>query len=72
MIAWCVPEYVGDPGTSSLNIYPGDGGQYSTPIYYTDYLANISSDGGTYLVRDRISFPLKNRHNVQEVFLSVK
>ncbi len=70
MVAWCVPEYEGYPGTSSLNIYPGDGGQYSTPIYYTDYLANISYDGGQTWSENNI-FPLKNRHNVQEVFLSL-
>jgi hypothetical protein len=70
MIAWCVPEYVGEHGISSLNIYPGDGGQYSTPIYYTDYLANISYDGGNTWVESDI-FPLKNSHNVQEVYLSL-
>jgi len=70
MVAWCVPEYEGEPGTSSLNIYPGDGGQYSTPIYYTDYLANISTDGGITWSETNI-FPLKNRPNVQEVFLSL-
>jgi hypothetical protein len=70
MIAWCVPEYVGEPGTSSLNIYPGDGGQYSTPIYYTDYLANISTDGGLTWSESNI-FPLKNRTNIQEAYLSL-
>jgi uncharacterized protein (DUF1330 family) len=70
MIAWCVPEYVGEPGISSLNIYPGDGGQYSTPIYYTDYLSNISYDGGLTWSESNI-FPLKNRPNIQEVYLSL-
>jgi len=70
MIAWCVPEYVGEPGISALNIYPGDGGQYSTSIYYTDYLANVSTDGGTTWLESNI-FALKNRSNVQEVYLSL-
>lgn len=70
MIAWCVPEYLGDPGSSALNIYPGDGGQYSTSIYYTDYVANISYDGGiTWSESNLLS--LKNRPNIQEVYLAL-
>ena len=70
LIAWSVPEFIGEPGISSLNIYPGDGGQFSTPVYYTDYLANISYDGGkTWLIEN--IFPLKNKQNVFETFLSL-
>ena len=70
LVAWSVPEYVGEPGISSLNIYPGDGGQYSTPVYYTDCLASISYDGGRTWSIENI-FPLKNRQNVQEIYLSL-
>ncbi|MBS4032967.1 MAG: T9SS type A sorting domain-containing protein [Ignavibacterium sp.] len=70
LIAWSVPEYTGEPGVSSLNIYPGDGGAFSTPVYYTDYLANISYDGGQTWSPDNI-FPLKNRQNILETFLSL-
>jgi hypothetical protein len=70
LIAWSVPEFTGEPGVSPLNIYPGDGGTFSIPVYYTDYLANISYDGGQTWSPENI-FPLKNRQNVLETFLSL-
>ena len=69
LVAWAVPEFIGEPGISSLNIYPGDGGQFSTPVYYTDYLANISYDGGNTWLSENV-FPIKNRQSVFEIFLS--
>ncbi|HSL89919.1 MAG TPA: hypothetical protein VK870_11495, partial [Ignavibacteriaceae bacterium] len=70
LIAWSVPEFTGEPGVSPLNIYPGDGSGVSTPVYYTDYLANISYDGGQTWLTENL-FPLKNRQNVLETFLSL-
>ena len=70
LIAWSVPEFTGEPGVSPLNIYPGDGSSVSTPVYYTNYLANISYDGGQTWSSENI-FPLKNRQNVLETFLSL-
>ncbi|HSL88618.1 MAG TPA: T9SS type A sorting domain-containing protein, partial [Ignavibacteriaceae bacterium] len=48
----------------------GDGSSASTPVYYTNYLANISYDGGQTWLTENI-FPLKNRQNVFETFLSL-
>lgn len=70
LIAWSVPEFTGEPGLSTLNIYPGDGSAFSTPVYYTNYLANISYDGGQTWFTENI-FPLKNRQNILETFLSL-
>jgi hypothetical protein len=70
MVTWTAPEYVGEPGISSYNIYPGDGGPYSTPLYYTDILANISFDGGRTWQAENV-FPLKNKKNSSEVDLSL-
>ena len=64
-ISWTSQEYEGDPETSSYNIYPGDGGEYSTPVYYTDVLANISYDGGRSWSEDNI-FSLESDKNYSE------
>uniref|UniRef100_A0A7V2ZL34 T9SS type A sorting domain-containing protein n=1 Tax=Ignavibacterium album TaxID=591197 RepID=A0A7V2ZL34_9BACT len=70
MIAWSSPEYNVQNDLITLNIYPGDNSQYSTQIYYTDYFANISFDGGKTWDVSRI-FPVKNSKNLSEVFLSL-
>ncbi len=45
-VAWDGFEYTGAIGSSAWNIYPGDGGTNSGPIYYTDIYFSWSSDGG--------------------------
>ena len=46
MAMWMGPEWTGTIGSSAYNIYPGDGGPYSTPVYYTDIYYRVSEDGG--------------------------
>lgn len=70
MVTWSSPEYNIKNDLLSLNIYPGDSSQYSTQIYYTDYFANISFDGGKTWDASRI-FPVKNSKNISEAFLSL-
>jgi len=65
LVSWMAPEFVGEPGASAYNIYPGDGGPYSTPVYYTDILANISLDGGSIWQAETV-FPLENQKNLSE------
>jgi len=45
-VIWAAPEYSGAVGSSPINIYPGDGGQYSWTIFYTDLQWTVSTDGG--------------------------
>ncbi len=44
---WTAPEYTGTIAGSPINIYPGDGGTYSSPKFYTDLHWTISTDGGS-------------------------
>ncbi len=46
---WMGPEWTGTIGSSAYNIYPGDGGANSTPLYYTDVYYSASEDGGANL-----------------------
>ncbi len=45
-VIWAAPEYTGTVGGSPIRIYPGDGGQYSSPKFYTDLHWTTSTDGG--------------------------
>ncbi len=45
-VAWQGFEYTGAIGSSAWNIYPGDGGADSGPIYYLDLYYSWSSDFG--------------------------
>lgn len=45
-VIWAAPEYTGAVGSSPINVYPGDGGQYSWTIFYTDLQWVVSTDGG--------------------------
>ncbi len=65
LVSWTSQEYEGEPGTSSYNIYPGDGGPYSAPVYYTNVLANISYDGGRTWSKNNI-FSLEANKNYSE------
>jgi Secretion system C-terminal sorting domain len=65
LVSWTSQEYEGDPLTSPYNIYPGDGGPNSTPVYYTDVLANVSFDGGKTWNVENI-FPLEHEKSYSE------
>ena len=43
---WMGPEYASSVIGDEFNIYPGDGGTASTPMYYTDLYYSFSEDGG--------------------------
>ncbi len=43
---WMGPEWTGTIGSSAYNIYPGDGGTFTTPLYYTNIYYSASEDGG--------------------------
>jgi len=43
---WMGPEWTGTVGSSEYNIYPGDGGPFTTALYYTDVYYSASEDGG--------------------------
>ena len=45
-VYWQCMEYTGEIGNSLYNIYPGDGGANTGPIYYTDLHYTYSEDGG--------------------------
>jgi len=45
-VAWDGFEYTGAIGSSAWNIYPGDGGAFTGPIYYTDIYYAMSEDFG--------------------------
>jgi hypothetical protein len=44
--AWHVPQFSGELGNSSINTYPGDGGDNPSPYYYNDLVYAYSVDGG--------------------------
>lgn len=44
--AWQGMEFLGAIGASNWNMYPGDGGPETGPIYYTDIYFSYSTDGG--------------------------
>ncbi len=46
MAMWMGPEWTGTIGSSAYNIYPGDGGTFTTPVYYTNIYYSASEDGG--------------------------
>lgn len=46
VVTWTVPEYSGEVGNSSLNMYPGDGGANSTPVVHIDLYYAVSTDYG--------------------------
>ncbi|HRP60962.1 MAG TPA: hypothetical protein PK833_11870, partial [Vicingus sp.] len=46
-VIWTAPEYTGTIGASPINVYPGDGGTASGPIFYTDLHWTVSTDGGS-------------------------
>ena len=66
LIGWVSPEYTGTQGNLVLNIYPGDGGTFSQPVYYTDLLTNISFNSGVTWSIQNIN-PLKSNTNVSEM-----
>jgi len=70
LVSWTAPEFIGEPGASAYNIYPGDGGTYSTPIYFTDVLANVSFDGGITWEAENL-FSLENQQNSSEGYLNL-
>ncbi len=70
LVVWSSPEYNELKGLLKLNIYPGDNGPNHSPIYYTDYYANISYDGGKTWNKSNI-FPIKNIKNLSESYLSL-
>jgi len=49
IVLWTGPEFTGS-GTTPYNIYPGDGGQYSKAVYYTDLYVAFSYNGGEDIV----------------------
>jgi hypothetical protein len=66
LFGWVSPEYTGTPGNLILNIYPGDGGTFSQPIYYTNLLTNISFNSGVTWSIQNIN-PLKSNINASEM-----
>jgi len=66
-VIWTAPEYTGTIGASPINIYPGDGGSASGPIFYTDLHWTVSTDGGsTWAAPQKIGEP-----NVSETYANV-
>jgi len=66
-VIWTAPEYTGTIGASPINVYPGDGGTASGPIFYTDLHWTTSTDGGqTWAAPQKIGEP-----NVSETYTNV-
>ncbi len=66
-VIWTAPEYTGAIGSSPINIYPGDGGTASGPIFYTDLHWTVSTNGGsTWAAPQKIGEP-----NFSETYANV-